>query len=189
MLFGAVLVGLALALLLYNRWDSNRAGAASDTVLTSLTDDLPNTDLNPYVPMDGREMTIVEIDGYGYIGYLSIPSINLNLPVMAQWSYEGLKIAPGRFSGTVYGDSLVICGHNYARHFSPIKWLAIGTEVNFTDMDNREWHYEVIAVETLQPTQVEEMSEKNEKDDWDLTLFTCNTGGQTRCAVRCARVE
>ena len=25
--------------------------------------------------------------------------------------------------------------------------------------------------------------------EWDLTLFTCNTGGQTRCAVRCSRVR
>ena len=25
--------------------------------------------------------------------------------------------------------------------------------------------------------------------DWDLTLFTCNLGGQTRCAVRCLQVE
>ena len=25
--------------------------------------------------------------------------------------------------------------------------------------------------------------------DWDLTLFTCNAGGQTRCAVRCSRIE
>ena len=26
-------------------------------------------------------------------------------------------------------------------------------------------------------------------EPWDLTLFTCNTGGQTRCAVRCIRAE
>ena len=43
-------------------------------------------------------------------------------------------------------------------------------------------------VENLQPTQIEEMTEKTEEsDEWDLTLFTCTTGGSARCAVRCVR--
>ena len=44
-------------------------------------------------------------------------------------------------------------------------------------------------METLQPTQIEEMVGKADGDDWDLTLFTCTTGGSARCAVRCTRVE
>ena len=31
--------------------------------------------------------------------------------------------------------------------------------------------------------------ENTELGSWDLTLFTCYVGGQTRCAVRCVRVE
>lgn len=43
-------------------------------------------------------------------------------------------------------------------------------------------------MENLQPTQIEEMTEKTEEsDEWDLTLFTCTTGGSARCAVRCVR--
>ena len=136
-----------------------------------------------------REMTVTAIDGWDYIGYLSIPSIGLALPVMSEWSYPGLKIAPGRYAGSVFTDDLVICGHNYARHFSPVKRLAVGTAVQFVDMDGREWDYTVSKVETLQPTQIEEMVGKADGDDWDLTLFTCTTGGSARCAVRCTRVE
>ena len=106
---------------------------------------------------------------------------------MAQWSYAGLKIAPGRYSGTTYGDDLVICGHNYAMHFSPIKWLAIGSSVYFTDADGLRWSYEVESVETLRPTQIEEMTTATETDSWDLTLFTCTSGGNARYAVRCVR--
>ena len=108
---------------------------------------------------------------------------------MSEWSYPGLKIAPGRYAGSVFTDDLVICGHNYARHFSPVKRLAVGTTVQFVDMDGREWDYTVSKVETLQPTQIEEMVGKADGDDWDLTLFTCTTGGSARCAVRCTRVE
>lgn len=191
MLCGAVLVGLALSLFLYNTWDANRAAEASAEVLDTIDDDLDDTDESEYLLMmdPNREMTVVNIDGYDYIGYLSIPSINLRLPVMSEWSYDGLKIAPGRFSGSVYADDMVIAGHNYAKHFSPIKWLDYGTEVYFIDMENQVWTYQVIQIETLTPTQVEEMSVKSEDDDWDMTLFTCTTGGQARCAVRLMRVS
>ena len=135
-----------------------------------------------------QPMTEVELDGWNYIGYLSIPAAGLNLPVMSEWSYAGLKIAPGRYSGSTYADNMVVCAHNYAKHFSPIKWLAEGSEVYFTDMDGMRWTYEVSTVETLQPTQIEKMTEKTaDSADWDLTLFTCTTGGSARCAVRCVR--
>lgn len=29
----------------------------------------------------------------------------------------------------------------------------------------------------------------NETEDWDLTLYTCNWGGRSRCAIRCTRVK
>lgn len=193
MILGSVLVAAALALFLYNQWDANRAGDAAAQVQAQLIDELEASDSEPsdlpfYFDPD-QEMTVVTIDGYDYIGYVSIPSLNLTLPVMSEWSYPGLKIAPGRFSGSVFQDNLVIAGHNYSKHFGPVKWLETGTEVDFIDMDNHVWQYEMIEVETLQPTQVEEMTTASDTDDWDLTLFTCNTGGQTRCAVRCVRVQ
>lgn len=192
MTIGAVLVGLALALFLYNQWDADRAAEASDVIVGEIIEELDDTEQTeaPVVPEDpDQEMTPVFIDGYDYIGYLTIPSLGLCLPVMSEWSYDGLRVAPGRFSGSVYTDDLVIAGHNYARHFSPIKWIEIGAEVNFVDMDHQVWRYEVTAVETLQPTDVEKMSTKTEDDDWDLTLFTCTTGGQSRCTVRCVRMQ
>ena len=64
-----------------------------------------------------------------------------------------------------------------------------GCPVYFTDADGLRCSYEVESVETLQPTQIEEMVGKADGDDWDLTLFTCTTGGSARCAVRCTRVE
>ena len=163
MVLGAVLILNAAGLLGYNRWDAARAEKAA------------------------QEMTTVEVEGHDYIGVLSIPAAGLELPVMAQWSYAGLKVAPGRYSGTTYADDLVICGHNYAKHFSPIKWLAIGSPVYFTDADGLRWSYEVESVETLHPTQIEEMTTATETDSWDLTLFTCTSGGNARYAVRCVR--
>ena len=39
----------------------------------------------------------------------------------------------------------------------------------------------------MQPTQIEKMITATDENDWDLTLFTCTTGGNARCAVRCVR--
>ena len=197
MVLGALLILASLGLLAYNKSDAARADKAAQTALGELENTLTRTIeeknkaddvvLQPELDPD-QPMTEVELDGWNYIGYLSIPSIGLNLPVMSEWSYAGLKIAPGRYSGSTYADNMVVCAHNYAKHFSPIKWLAEGAEVYFTDMDGMRWSYEVSAVETIQPTQIEKMTEKTEdSENWDLTLFTCTTGGSARCAVRCVR--
>ena len=58
------------------------------------------------------------------------------------------------------------------------------TDVTITDVDGHIFAYEVISLESLMPTAVEEM----ESGDWDLTLFTCTVGGRTRVVVRCALI-
>lgn len=186
MALGAVLVMMALALFSYNSWDAKRAEKAAESVMEQIKNEIQaEEDSDSYTDYTSRTMKVITIDGHDYIGYISIPAIDLELPVMAEWSDEGLKIAPGRYVGSVYTNNLVIAGHNYISHFSPIKWLETGTEVDFIDVEQNIWKYEVSEVETLQPMQVEEMITKTENDNWDLTLFTCNTGGQSRCTVRC----
>ena len=87
MTLGTVLVAAALALVLFNYWQDSRAGQSAGLVMTSL-----KQAVDPDAPKDewqqaglSDEMTVREIDGYGYIGYLSIPALNLELPVMDQW--------------------------------------------------------------------------------------------------------
>lgn len=192
---GIACILAAALLVLYNVWDSGRAGRESAAVAKQIQHTVTEEGLQKLDP--NKEMPVVTIDGRQYIGTLEIPSISRRLPVMADWSYRNLKLAPCRYSGSYYADNLVICGHNYASHFSPLKWIAVGADVYFTNVEGLRLHYVVSNVETVRPTAVEEMvdnqAEKNSKGNsetgnkWDLTLFTCNTGGQTRCAVRCIR--
>lgn len=187
MILGAVLVALALLLLVYNRWDAARAARQAGYTLTALQADLTEPKASPVYPTEG-EMPTVTIDGYDYIGYILIPDLDISLPVQSAWSYPGLKIAPGRYAGSAYTGDLVIAGHNYEKHFGPLRWLDIGADVYLVDMNSLVWHYTVTAVETLEPTQIEEMTEKTTAGDWDLTLFTCTSSGQARHTVRCQRV-
>ena len=135
-----------------------------------------------FVRYPDMEMPMKEIDGETYIGVVEIPSLELSLPVMSDWSYPQLKKAPCRYVGSVYSHDVVICGHNYDRHFGRLKELVPGDEVRFTDMDGNVFRYSVCAVEQLAKTAVEEM----QTGDWDLTLFTCTKGGVMRVTVRCA---
>ena len=75
---------------------------------------------------------------------------------------------------------MIICAHNYVTHFGRLRNLLPGDQVIFTDIDGDEFYYTVAEMDTLPGTAVEEM----ESGDWDLTLFTCTMGGQSRVTVR-----
>lgn len=200
---GLLLIAAALSLTGYNLWDERRAEGESNQVLEQLyladealaepeeawnqTDNgagseehIPDYVLNPDMPMP-----TVTIDGNQYIGVLSVPSLELSLPVMSEWSYDNLKIAPCRYQGSAYKGDLIVAGHNYRKHFSPLKTLPVGAEIQFTDMDGNQFLYQVVDLEVLDKFDVKEM----ETGDWDLTLFTCTYGGQTRFTVRCEEVR
>lgn len=132
---------------------------------------------------EDKAMTEVEIDGYFYIGYVSIPTQELDLPVMSSWSYPQLSISPCRYSGSVRGDDMVVMGHNYVSHFGKLSNLQSGDVVRFTDMDGVVTEYEVVGKDLLPATAVEEMT----SGDFDLTLFTCNYSGNSRVTIYCNR--
>ena len=195
-LLGLLLLLGAGSLTAYNIWDGIRAERASQHIIQEMDIGQALVEALDREPDDDPEMPVIEVEGYYYIGILEIPSLQLTLPVMDRWDYTRLKISPCVYSGSYKTDDLVICAHNYARHFSPVKRIDIGADVYLITVDCRVYHYQVTNRETLKPDLVENMIENtnNTKDgtvtnEWDLTLFTCNTGGQTRCAVRCARIR
>ena len=191
---GLLLIAAALLLTGYNLWDEWRAGQTAQQVLEQMPEppeheepsagngelEIPDYLLNP-----DMEMPTVEIDGNAYIGTLDIPRLNISLPIMGEWSDAKLKTAPCRYAGTAYRSGFVISGHNYRRHFGPLGRIAPGDRVTFTDVDGNVFAYNVAEIQVLKPTAIEDMlSEK-----WDLSLFTCTLGGQTRLTVRCEKAE
>lgn len=175
---GALLLVAALALFAWNRWDDSRAASSASGVLAQLL-----AQVDEASSASSTSGFWVEIDGYRYVGYVSAPSIGMELPVMASWSYEQLRIAPCLYAGSAKTDDLVICAHNYSSHFGSLSSLSIGDAVYFTDTAGTSIAYEVIEIETLSSTAVEAMTDSG----YDLTLFTCNYSGQARVTVRCDR--
>lgn len=174
---GLLLIAAALLLCAYNIWDNGRAAAGTQKILSAM----PGAE-TPAGEAPADEMPTVWIDGNEYIGTLDFPALGLTLPVMADWDYDKLRIAPCRYAGTTAGN-LVIAGHNYRSHFGQLDTLQPGDEVRFTDAEGSVLTYRVAETEVLPPTAIEEMT----GGDWDMTLFTCTLSGQTRLTVRCSR--
>ena len=206
----ALIVG-AFGLMFWNMYDENRAQASTEGIMEQLQNEIPDYHpAEPYAPQatqnhdkpdlsdpaarlpeeqeipdyqldPQREMAVKIVNGRPYIGVLSIPVLGLELPVIQEWNYPDLRIAPCRYVGSVYTDNLVIAAHNYISHFGNLKHLQPGDPIIFTDMEGNKFHYEVDLLETLEPTAVEEMT----SGDWELSLFTCTIGGKLRVTVRC----
>lgn len=198
MLIGTALILGALSLFYHNEKDSRDAELFAQNVMPALQDEIIHALETAPVEPDGSENTPVEllrpedlvmtekmINGYPYIGYLSIPDLNLELPVMSNWNSQRLMISPCRFTGTVKGEDLVIMAHNYKSHFGKLSTLTEGAKVRFVDMDGVIWDYEVVIMDVLAAEEVEEMT----AGEYDLTLFSCTANRSYRITVRCNKVK
>lgn len=185
---GLLMLTAALILLFYNAGMDYRVGRKTVTQLPVAAmepvaaESAPQEQPVQTVPM---EMPEVHIQGQSYIGTLEIPSLERKLGIISHWNEERLKIAPCRYTGSLYTDDLVIAGHNYHAHFGKIQQLQPGDMVFFTDTQGNKSAYTVVLQEILMPEDVEEMAD----GAWDLTLFTCTLGGKSRITVRCSYVE
>lgn len=196
---GTVLVLAALGVIGFNLWQEEQSGVHAQQAMEQLLEQMPEEialatpDLpvmlpeSMVAPQDPayRTMPEVAIDGVPYVGYLNIPALGLELPVIGQSNEENLEIAPCRFFGTVYQKDFVIGGHRYRRHFRKLSTLGYGEHLSFTDMEGNVYIYEVVECEVLEPNQAQYLC----SGEWDLSLFTCTPGGLTRVVLRCLRVE
>ena len=200
---GLILVAGAVLLLMYNLWDSRRAEESQEEILAEYlsenkkaselpsdpdgeaadSQDIPDYLLNP--DMEMPEFTLSSLGDISCIGILEIPSLDLQLPVISEWSYPALRLAPCRYTGSAYKGDLVIAAHNYQSHFGRLKTLSTGSEVIFTDAVGNRFVYQVAVIEALTPWSVEDMT----SGKWPLSLFTCTLDSQNRVTVRCEYSE
>ena len=198
-LLGVVCLLASAGFIVYNILESQNGAKISRTLLQEVRGEMEQSTHNEpqgseqttqeKYPMDlfdtgSREMATVPVGDYASIGILSIPVLQLELPVLTDWSYKKLKKAPCHYYGSCYESNFVIAAHNYASHFGRLSKLQQGDLVLFTDAGGEVHCYEVVLLETLIPTATEEMITSG----FDLSLYTCTPGGSSRVTVRCMRV-
>ena len=179
---GAVLILAALLLFLHNRSEDRRAGQEAESLLEDARSAMA-ADADP----EPQEELAEEIT-YDYAGVIAIPDLSLELPVIDQWSYARLKVAPCRQSGAAADGDLVIAAHNYKSHFGYLDRLEPGASVIFTDMEGTVYRYAVEEIRQLEPEDVEDVSSVF-SSEYPLVLYTCTPGGKARVAVFCRWAE
>lgn len=183
-ILGVVCLIVSVGFVIFNHLEDKKAQETSQVVLHSAQHAIEETDqsvpkaeteeLNP-------EMSTIIVDGYDCIGILSIPVLELELPIFTGWSYEKLKIAPCHYYGSYISGDFVIAGHNYKAHFGRLSELQPQDLIIFTDAEGTIHQYEVFLLETLTANATKEMISSG----FDLSLYTCTPGGSNRVTVRC----
>ena len=82
----------SLGLIAYNRWEENNAQNASKNILQDVQEDIQdntreesNRDESEEISVNlPKEMLITQVDGYDCIGVLSIPVLEIELPVLTK---------------------------------------------------------------------------------------------------------
>ena len=177
----------------YNHWEEENAQNVSKNILQDVRENIPDhsheesgREESVEIPVDiPREMLTTHVNGYDCIGILSIPVLELELPVLTDWSYAKLKIAPCHYFGSCYEKDFVIAAHNYQSHFGRLSELQPKDLVLFTDISGTVYCYEVVLLETLPGNATEEMITSG----FDLSLYTCTPGGASRVTVRCNTIN
>ena len=194
----ACLLGAA-GVVVYNQWEDENAEKLTQDLLADVQSimaeqPLPgDTEIPPEeteVLPDATEklptqMPTVKVGSYDCIGILSVPVLDMEWPVLTDWSYTKLKKAPCLYYGTYYEKDFVIAAHNYKSHFRKLPQLQAGDLVIFTDVTGVDHYYEVVLLETLPPEATLEMITSG----FDLSLYTCTPGGASRVTVRCTAIN
>lgn len=186
-IIGVFLILISLTMTVYNKYEDLKAGKDANETLNIIKNEITSQKhVVDTLPTDEvREMKTININGDEFIGTITIPSINLELPVLSKFSNSNLKKAPCRYYGNLFTNDLIICAHAYETFFANLNKLKQNDLIIFTDVDGNIYTYEVLEVEVLKETDVDKMV----NNEFDLTLYTCTYDNTGRITVRCNRVN
>lgn len=151
--------------------------------------------LENYNELDGYNDTL-EVTGTGIMGYITIPGIDVELPIYHGTSDKVLNNAAGHLQGSslpIGGDSThaVISAHRglpSAKLFSDLDELEKGDRFTITVL-NEVLTYEVDKIQIIEPDELDKLVIVDGEDY--VTLITCTPYGINthRLLVRGTRVE
>jgi sortase A len=143
----------------------------------------------------------VELEAYGFedgvAAVLSVPSIELSMPVYLGASYDNMAAGAAVMGSTslpIGGENTncVIAGHrgwNGAKYFLDIDQIQVGDTVQLTNL----WEtlsYTVVETKVIVPDDVEQIKIQEGREL--LTLMSCHpyaSGGKFRYLVICERIR
>ncbi|WP_236633569.1 class A sortase [Exiguobacterium sp. SH4S7] len=119
------------------------------------------------------------------IGMITIPDIDLELPILYGLDNENLAVGAGtmRASQQMGRGNYALAGH-YTQSptalFGPLHTIKTGTMIYVTDLTNT-YQYRTEALETVPPTRIDVLDETT---DATITLITCTFDATERLIVK-----
>lgn len=187
---GILLIITSLSIFIVNNCEDKTAEKNSSTILKSLKQDIIKTTIqeektNPTETkvINQNNKQTIKIQNNDYIGIITIPSLNIELPIISTYDSEKLKIAPCVYYGKL-SNKLIICAHSYKSHFGYLNKLHQNDHIIITDINGNNHIYEVLEIEVLNADDIVKMIDT----EFDLTLYTCTNDGTKRITVRANKV-
>ena len=169
-IIGCMLLASSAVLFIYNEVGSFRAAEESMEILSSLEEEMLSDTPGTIDEYEGVMPTRL-VNGINMVGVVSVPSVGIEIPVAAEWSYKNLKKSACRYSGTAKNGRL--------------GKAEMGDEVQFLDVNGTLYVYKITDKEILGKYELDRLTD----NDSDLTLFTCTYGGKKRVVVRCQKQQ
>ena len=143
-----------------------------------------NLDYGTYTASNGKT--------YQTVGTISIPSIKVNYPILAETTVALLKISPCKFYGPNPNEvgNLCIAGHNYKNNqfFSKVPDLVAGDVIEITDLSGKTIKYSVYDKYVVVPEDTSCTSQLTDGKKI-VTLITCTDDNKERVIVQAKEIE
>ncbi|MCM3112944.1 class D sortase [Lederbergia lenta] len=181
------LAGLTLILFpLYQEWQQGKELRALEDALSLISESNgADVDLSAI-----EDLSLTEDQLKGVLE-LEIPTIGLKQKVLEETTEDNLNIAltqikreqvPGFGNFTIAGHR----GYRDKRHFSRLPKVKVGEKV-YLYAGNKTFVYEVTSSSKIEPTAVETLDDREDKNE--ITLITCTVTGSDRIAVKGELIE
>lgn len=134
-------------------------------------------------------LTLPNADNVEGIGIISMPEVDMTLPILDGLSDANLMAGAGTMKqDQVPGQgNYSIAGHNWRDRttlFSPLHRAEKGMSI-FLTIDGETYEYSVSTIQTVEPTRIDIIEDQDEPL---LTLVTCNHDGSKRLIVQATLV-
>lgn len=172
-----------------NSENNNNSENDQDSSLSEILNNLGNEGGSSIYQQQGNKDTYYQ--GYRVIGTISIPSINIEYPILEENTPATLKIAivavypqDNRAEAVNKPGNLVLWGHNYKNgtFFSDIGKLTTGSKIYIKDISGTKLEYQVYNIYVTTDSDMT-YATRNTEGAREITLSTCSNDSGKRTIV------
>lgn len=184
---------IAFVILYIYRQNSNENQYTLDEMTENMPEQINEIEVEEQEP-DELIVKQVDIKGkeYNVIAILSIPTLDIEYPVLETTSKELLKVSLNKYWGPNPNKvgNFCILGHNYndSRFLGNLYKINIGDTINLQDMAEKTVKYKVYETYIADPEDTSCTSQLTDGQK-EITLITCTRDFKQRFIVKARAIE